>query len=149
MAVHIENLHVGDWVTGCNDLRPEEDYGFFGCRQPLNFDGMPWKVKAISAPFIVAERDGCTVTMDLRVVGLTKLSAAYVRVLRNTKIDTSDDKPIRRAKKRVKTKRDPRDCPRCGQRMVQRIPNGSPKRLWHRVCPDCGYDQGPVENATP
>jgi len=138
MSVHIEDLHVGDWITGTEDRRDLS--GFFGHR-PMQFDGMPWKVKAISAPFIACERDGVLITINIRDVGITKLSQPYVRALRAVEI--KGEAPKR--KKKRKAKRDPRDCPRCGQRMVQRIPSGEVKRLWHRICPDCGYDQGPVE----
>lgn len=139
MSVNIENLHPGDWVTGIEDLRQRGD-GFF--HRPYEFDGMPYKVKAISAPFIVCERNGTIVTMDTRIVGLTKLLPGYVRALRN---ETAVDETPEPRKKKRKPKRDSRDCPRCGQRMVQRIPNGSVKRDWHRVCPDCQYDSGPAE----
>lgn len=147
MSVHIENLHPGDWITSCDDLRPKADEGSFSGRSSsMTFDGVPWKVKAVCPPFVIAERqDGVVATMDLRNVGVTKLSKAYVRACRDTQLDRSDPTPVRRAEKKIKTKRDPRDCPRCGQRMVQRIPNGSVTREWHRVCPDCGYDQGPVK----
>lgn len=138
MSVHIENLHVGDWVTGMDDLRQRED-GFY--RHPFEFDGFPYKVKAICAPFVVCERNGTTVTMDTRIVGLTKLTPAYVRALKN-EVAMDETPAPQPKKKRRRAKRDPRDCPRCGQRMVQRHLDVAG---WRILCPDCGYDQGPVE----
>lgn len=103
MSVHIENLHVGDWVTGCTDLRADGEFGVYG--RHIAFDGIPWKVKAISAPFIVAERNGNVVTFDLRVVGMTKLSAAYVRALKGLQDPAEDPSKTRVGKKRrIKTK---------------------------------------------
>ncbi len=143
MSVHIENLAIGDWVAPYEDK--QADYGNPFSR-PMEFDGLPWKVVAFSAPFVALERRERVVTVDIRAIGLTKLSPKYIRTMRD--IDAAPSDQSRRTsgrKRKRREKRDPRDCPRCGQRMVQRIPNGSAKRQWHRVCPDCGYDQGPVE----
>lgn len=146
MSVHPENLKAGDWVCGYVDLR-EPATNMWGQSQSFTFDGIPWKVKGVSAPFVAMERDGILITVDLRVVGLTKLSAAYVKAMRQTIVERGDEgkKVVKTRHRKVRTKRDPRDCPRCGQRMVQTIPKDDTLRCWHRVCKDCGYDQGPVE----
>lgn len=132
MSVHIENLRPGDWITGCEDKT--------GCPYfpPMQFDGMPWKVVGVSAPFVACQADGVLVTIDLRRCGVTKLDKRYVKAVRRF-VGAPRAACVHQAE------RDPRDCPRCGQRMVQRIPDADLGRRWHRTCPDCGYDQGPVE----
>lgn len=133
MGCHIENIRANDWITGIEDLRDCPHHS------RMSFDGLPWKVVAISAPFLVCQRNGMTITLDVRAIGVTKCLPAYVKALECINIGEQEQAKPRRKKK---PKRDPRDCPRCGQRMIERM---SGAREWHVICRDCGYDQGPVE----
>lgn len=138
--VHIENLKIGDYVTPVEDHWEQDSENPF--RQKTVFDGRPYMVIAISFPFVAIENGGKVISIDVRRFGLTKLNKQYAQATLGA---TGGKVPTGRRKK-IKTKRDPRDCIRCGERMVQRIPkDNNPGRLWHRVCPTCGFDHGPVE----
>lgn len=132
----VDDLKVGGYVAvvGVKDNDQPEPFGFFTPR-PKAFDGLPVQITAISLPFVaVKDARGNIGAFDVRTFDLQIVSRRYAEAMQLAK-------PKRRRKR--KEKPDPQWCVRCGGRLLQRLSKDS-KFAWHVVCPECGWDGGPV-----
>ena len=73
--MHIENINLGNRVIVVDVDFPtiEENQLVI----PM-FDGIPWKVVAIQAPFLLCQYNDSTTLIDTRRVSLTKAGRSYV-----------------------------------------------------------------------
>lgn len=129
----IDDLKPGDFIAVVEDKRDLPDCYSRGM---FTFNGLPLEVLAISLPFL-AVNDGCTTTsLDVRQWGVRKVNRQYVKAMQ----DASPDLVLPRGRKRRKvrkTKPDPKDCPRCGSRMVEKL--DKPTSAWFLTCRMCGF----------
>lgn len=140
-------LRAGNYiiVTPHDDELTNSDSGFFVVKKRKR---MPQciLVLEVNAPFIVGhavgDGDHDRGVIDLRDWEWYPVSKRFGRSL-----DAS--KPVKvliEEKGRIKRKRekpDPRDCPRCGQRMVQ-VLHYRPDPQWIRTCKQCNIETGVV-----
>lgn len=130
-----DDLKLGMHIVVVEDLGgPLTD--MFGREQPTTFDGVPARIISICLPFIAVETRGQLATLDLRAWGVQKVNRHYAKVMSGFK-----PAPKKRARK---AKPEPGRCIRCGERLRQRQSKATDYR-WHNVCPNCGFDAGPVE----
>lgn len=141
-------------MTAIDDLKPgqyiavtkryvEDDvpnpFGFFMPRQPLSFSGVPVKIITISLPFLAVEdKNGRVSSIDVREWGVQRVSRQYAEAFDQPEPTSKRTSFTKRRKK--KSKPDPRDCPRCGERMIQRMIAGT-SRGFVVVCPCCGFEK--------
>jgi DNA-directed RNA polymerase subunit RPC12/RpoP len=129
MPTPIDQLNPGDWIAICG-------YRGHQCRRP--FDGMPYRIKAICLPFLALhDRERNPATVDVRVIDVVKLSAAYVRALY-----PPDSEPGESGKPEEP---DSFRCVRCGEQLRQTF---TKRAGWRVKCPGCGSDFGPVDAET-
>lgn len=162
----IDDLNVGDFIV-ISGVR-EEDYQpawgsydspFGPPRQPVTpvLTGNPFRIEAISLPFLCVTDGHHRAGLDVRRFVFQRVTKEYVQAMVAGRSDStifSSRKTLERGdthpllvtgkKRKKKTKPDPKACRRCGSKMIERR---MPYAKWQLVCPDCGFEGGPV--ATP
>lgn len=127
--MHVDDIKPGDWLAISALRTPSEE--------EHRFNGLPFRVKAISLPFLAVQSESRTYAIDVRRCVFTLVSAAYARALSSM--------PAKPRKKRKKLEEpDERACPRCGDRLCQRF--SSVLGVWCIYCRECGYDGGQTES---
>ena len=138
-----EDLKKGHYIviTGLKNQEEPEPFGMFPFpRQKPSFNGEPLQVIAVDLPFIsITDVRGRVGALDFREVEIRKVTTHYadsfytaVHTNRNEFAVATQKRP-----RKKKEKPDPRNCPNCGTRRVERlVGNGQ----WSVVCPNCGKD---------
>lgn len=144
MPLPVDDLNIGDWVIVTRAEMEESPLEFDAPRSRRinnSLNGAPGKIVAISLPFVLVDGPRQMDTLDVRRYKLVRANRRYVREYMKRYQEEEDGEegdeeelPRRRRKKRVPDG----CCPRCGQRLRQRLVLG----LWRVVCGDCGYDNG-------
>ncbi len=86
MATEVDDLNVGDWIA-IHRYYPEENRceligNATGVRPEVKYDGIPFKIKAISLPWIATEDPkGMLHTFDVRATRLIKVSEKYAAIV--------------------------------------------------------------------
>lgn len=159
--MHPENVKVGMFIvlTGRRDEdeTPITRFNPFGFmedepRRRRSLPGNPLKVLAINLPFICATPDGSSVVaIDTREWYFDKANSAYVRAMltrpqagrrKKGRSRLEEPHPLLKTPRQRKEKPDPRDCPYCGEKMVQQLRAGTSK--WRYYCKNCDTDRGPA-----
>src|SRR5262249_8678346 len=119
------DLNVGDMIVVVTrqDETPAYDATFFrGRAKPRAHEdiaGVPMRITGKSIPYITVrdENNGWNGVVDTREVTFTKPDRAYINQFRRM---YDEHRKREAAEKRAgiaeRAKRDPRECPRCGQR---------------------------------
>lgn len=148
--INFDDLKKGQWIVITGMIEEETGFQEFSPWMPRQRhhhpDGRPLEVLAVDLPFILVEAvTGDTFTVDTRRFTVQRTHKKYVEEAAKALETTEKKSPRSRIikKRKVKIKPDPRDCVRCGTRMVQRRVEGG--KEWRHVCPGCGFDKGPVE----
>ena len=111
---------------------------FGGGRAPSRpkYDGKPWQVVAISLPFVCLTDGRVKVSCDTRTTVLQRVTREYALAMDTPAIPEARHASIFLARQPPPDAPDPRDCPRCGHRMTQRLKTpGSGE--WPLVCKNC------------
>lgn len=98
------------------------------------FDGTPLQVLAVSMPFLCVTDGKGVFSIDSREYGFSILKTPYVKRM-TSHLSNKPPKIKLPGQPRKKRKKDPRDCPRCGSRRVERL---SAPGKWIPFCPECG-----------
>jgi hypothetical protein len=126
VGVHIENLKRGDFIAVIDsDCAPN----------PIAYDGTPYRVAAVSPPFVCATVRGRVVTLDARVTRFTHVSKAYAKAWYNDEQKIEEPPPPSSGDGYAR-------CVACGERLIQRQDIEARKWLW--VCPHCDAQYGDV-----
>lgn len=151
----IDALKVGDWIA-LVDLIAEQPTNTFGFRVEAEFNGLPYKIIAIDLPFILVHGMPGKCAIDTRRFQVKRMSREYVKAafrdcdrLRDTRRAVKPPAFAQPRRKREKPQEpDPRDCPRCGERMVQRQSKEeiTGDVIWRYKCNYCGFDGERVLN---
>ncbi len=104
------------------------------------FDGKPWRVIAISMPWVLATDGIERACFDTRRTELTLVSKEYARNWRAKEAITQKTPIVIGKIKNKKKKRHPSECPRCETRMSQILKDD--RSGWQWVCKSCGF-KGP------
>jgi len=139
----IDDLKVGDYVAVVNSKAPCRT-DFFGNDRPHEYDGKPFRIQAISLPFLALEWGEHVLSLDVRAHEVQKVSWRYAKALTP---NGSQEAVLTTPRKKKRRKRDKSLCPRCGERLIQRLTTGVlMKNIWVLVCSndDCGFEAGPV-----
>jgi hypothetical protein len=122
--VHIENLKKGKYVAVTADRRETP----FGHHADMTLTGVPYKVIAISAPFVALQDvRGVVHSIDTRDFTLSLVTTEYWNVYYSKA-------PVRKRRQRHKPINDGWvRCVNCGTRMAQRYTG-----VWQYICPECG-----------
>lgn len=158
MPVQIDDIKVGQWLVISKSEGSTRRSMWGPIETEPEYDGAPFKVIAVSLPFIAIRLyHGRAATLDTRVHWFSKADPKYVQVL----IDQVDnhpearpgerEKPLKRRRRRLREPQpagmeaiDPSQCRRCGNQCNQRMNYHA--RQWEFVCATCGHNQGPVPN---
>ncbi len=151
--LNFDTLKPKDWIV----ILSEKDDGEWkesDMRQrAYTPNGHPLEVLSVDLPFILIEEvNGKIWCVDTRRYVVQRASKHFVQTA--VKVFYEDDmEPLSGTRKRksriiskpkkLKVKKDPRDCPYCGARMIHR--RVEKIAGWRHVCPECGFDKGPVE----
>ncbi len=152
--VNFDELKAGQWVVLTEEITKDEGYqesNIFGSRHyHWRPDGQPLEVLAVDLPFVMVKAlSGAVSSVDIRYYRLMKCYKKYVQAA----IDETENRrmsPVQerrivgKRRKKIKEKKEPRACPRCGTKMIERKTEGLGG--WRKVCPECGLDKGPVES---
>lgn len=153
---HIENINVGDWIA-ILDVPEEQEANpfdgmsmFFGHtkkRPAYSVTGKPLKVLAICAPFVSVSDGSIRFPLDSRNCSFTKLDKKYVETLTVSRTERHESsfgipetQDVHR-KKRKKEKPGIGFCPRCGEKLVERLTTSN-LGVWMWVCKRCGFMGG-------
>lgn len=144
MPTPIDSLKIGDWIAVTGDKHVDDASPYY--RPVPDYSGIPFEIVAISPPFIAVMPHGDfgVRSLDARRWDVQRVDKRYVEAYRK-RAEGPMATPARRRQARRKKKRekpDLRDCPRCGERCVQR--HHTPSNSWHLVCQQCGLDRGDV-----
>lgn len=155
--MHPENLHVGQWIAITDEhRRPQPDLSmpFFFGGTPSRVDGKPLQIKAISFPFLCVSDGHHLFSIDTRAQNVITLHRSYVKLLKGRR-QHSEDRDYAKwwtgEEKENDDAPEPRCCPMCGERLVERlIDSGTPEATWILACRSCGF-QGtiPRDRETP
>lgn len=137
---NVENVKLGEWLIITHDQEQEaaldriKNSSFSSMITPrIKYTGIPYKVLAISYPFILVQVGNSRSVIDTRQVKWTKANKRYVEQFKGIEL------PISAAMFGSSSERDgglSKICPRCGSRMVERETEGV--NVWHLYCEDCG-----------
>lgn len=133
----VDDLNVGDWIAVVDQLvDPEPSQSPWemitaNCRP--TYDGSPWRIKAISLPFIAVTDGKRNCALDVRRWAVQRVSKKYA--------DSMYGKPAVK-KKRVRVvveEHNPQadECPKCRQRLVQRLIFENGEGHWREMCRSC------------
>lgn len=144
MSEHVENLRPGDFIVVIGDRdreahRPTTPFmAIFECeRRPLAEDltGVPLKVLAVEPPFVCITDGETREAIDIRRWQIRKVSRAYVRAMSSSAEEDAKAFQVRGPR----PKPDPKACPRCSERLVERMKAGK-KPVWVITCRNCGLE---------
>jgi hypothetical protein len=121
MSTAVDDLKVGEHIAVVEDKRDWDDR-----ERASTFNGKPLKILAISLPFLSVSDGQRVFAIDVRAWGVRRLDKKYVKVM-------AEEAP----KRKKKIKPDPKTCPRCGERMVERLDQSVER--WFLVCRSCGH----------
>jgi len=141
------NLKRGQFIVVTGRVEKAEaafqDNGFgflmYG-RQEEEFNGLPLEVLAISLPFVAVTDGHKRFAVDSRQYKLHRVDHSYVRAMAAA---VGRGPLTARPKRRRKQKPEAGACPRCFHKMTEVLIMG-PNRAWHRICKNCGHDDGPT-----
>jgi len=149
--INFDTLKKNEWVIVVDEVVPDAvpwaESSLYSSQRKSRTNGKPLKVLAVDLPFVMVEDIGGGVSaVDVRDFVLQRCSKEYVKAALIAIDEEPEERQSRLIKKgkKLKVKKDPRDCPKCGTRMVQR--RVEKMAGWRHICPDCGFDKGPVEN---
>lgn len=148
---YVQGLKKGEFIviTGLVDeeVPSFDDYPYTPQKKVPH--GRPLRVLSVAFPFIAVTDGEKTFAIDSQTFRVQRVHREYVKAMldalpRKKGIQVSKAESAHPLLgRRRKAKPDPRACPKCGERMVERLT--SKKHVWHRVCPDCGWDSGPTD----
>lgn len=144
----VDDLKVGMYVavTDCELPSPEPTFGipywYTGEMEQRRqsravSNGMPLEVLAISLPFLCVTDGKRRFSVDVRETRLQRLSRQYVQAMAGGQ---DQDFTATRRRRKKKSKPDPKKCPRCGSRRVERLV--APGE-WSLYCQQCGLADAP------
>ena len=131
----IDSLKVGHWVAVVRDKTIPEG---LPPEVKISYSGQPVNIVAVSLPFL-AVFDGEKIdAIDVREYEVQRVSNRYVKAMLMKPPESSQDGP--------EGKTDPNACPRCGERLVQRLTQRKESQgEWRAFCANCKLDAGPVQ----
>ena len=140
----LENLKKNDWIIITEVIPVEFPSAIPGIDSqkilPYSCNGIPLKVIAISAPWIVVDDTRFKGTIDSRYICWTKANNEYRKALEDFKTQNESEnyKNLWYAKE-VKTeeaKPNYKACPNCGEALTTRK---GPKSTWWMICDNCKF----------
>lgn len=137
----VDDIRVGMFVAICQYRGQEQAYPWEGCQEP-RFDGAPLEVLEVCLPFLCVTDGRKRFAVDVRLWGVQKVSPKYAAAMQTP--ESAGKARFLKGKRKKKPKPDPRSCPRCHTRMVERLIVEVTGNHWRLVCPECGKDSGPV-----
>lgn len=96
------------------------------------FDGHPLQVLSKALPFIAVHDGEHRYSIDLRECGVVKVHKQYVEARHPSQYFSG--------KKGSKEKSTKKRCPRCGEKIIQRLRDERGVMLWIEMCKNCGYE---------
>ncbi|HZN34468.1 MAG TPA: hypothetical protein VFB80_11640 [Pirellulaceae bacterium] len=149
----LEHLRPGNFVVvvGCRNLAAYAAYNPYREEyEPLQFPGVPLRIVELGLPFACVTDGQKTFAIDLRDFDVQKVGGKYAAAMAGYCTDPRQAEQKRTAllgQAAPPAAADPKVCPRCGQRMVERRTAGI--QGWFLTCSTCGHNGGPVLVATP
>lgn len=137
----IDNVKTGQWLIVTSDREYEQVINQTRQTplQPLipriKYTGIPFKVIAISTPFLLVQTGNSRSVVDTRKIAWTVADQKYVREF--AKISLPDGEvPGTRLESPDKSSPPEMICPRCGCQMIERMVEGF--NICNLYCNECG-----------
>lgn len=141
-----DDLRVNQWlVITASEEELLSPFGELVTVRNRMVTGVPYKVLAISLPFVSVTDGNYRLVFDTRHVTFTKATTSYANSLRGAKPTSRGLKLPEPKKEKDKSTKKERACPNCGENLVERrIDIGS----WVFACNHCGFMGGPPKEGS-
>jgi len=135
-----------DWEDDPDDDEPQMVWGMFGpqradSRTAKSYDGVPFKVLAMSYPFLAVTEGKDRYSIDYRRFDLQIVSEKYAQAVHTLKAKdfqkAISSKKDQKKLEKIQKEEDEQTCKRCGTKMMSQrlIKPGSGE--WAYYCPNC------------
>jgi uncharacterized protein (UPF0212 family) len=126
--INYDELKPHHWIVIIGEVEKDEGWQdpnpWMGMRRNYTPDGKPLEVLAVDLPFILVEAiTGEKFAVDVRRLNVQRCSKKYVEAADrslNMQVSETNFRVAKAKRKKIKVKKDPRDCPICGRRMRHR-----------------------------
>lgn len=112
MTLRVDDMRIGQWlVITYQHSIPEK------IRPNIRYDGRPWRIEAISLPFIAVSCGTCIHSIDVRDFIFGRCTSRYAHMMMG-----AEEEPVE-----AKPKKERMRCVNCGEKMVLIRIKGQPE----------------------
>jgi len=139
----IENVKPGQWLIITYDqdyektMEATKNTPFQMMAPRIKYTGVPFRVVAVSPPFLLVQIGQNRSVVDTRQVNWTQATKRYVKEFKKINLpSTVSVTPGIPSGIEEPSSPPEKICPRCGNRMIEKVTEGI--NVWHLYCDECG-----------